>query len=131
MISMRRRHMPRARKDTTPVAIQNPNYTGRSAELGEFTVVFESLRGGGDTAPFFKVFPDGRCPCPHWGLVMSGNLTLRYGDHEETFEAGDVFYAPPGHLPFSTPNTELITFSPTAELKEVNAVLAQAQGAKS
>lgn len=123
--------MPRARKDTTPISAENPFYAGRSAELGDFTVVFESLRGEVDTTPFFKGFPDGRCPCPHWGLVTSGSLTLRYRDHEETFQAGDVFYAPPGHLPFSTPNTELITFSPTAALKEVNTVLAQAQKVRS
>ena len=50
---------------------------------------------------------------------------MRYRDHEETFEAGDVFYLPPGHLPLAAPNTELITFSPTAELKEVNAAMAK------
>lgn len=119
--------MPKARKDTTPVTIESPNYAGRSAELGDFTVVFESLRGGNDPTPAFKAFPDGRCPCPHWGLVMSGRLTLRYHDHEETFEAGDVFYAPPGHLPFPAPNTELITFSPTVEIQAVNAMLAKSQ----
>ena len=117
--------MPRARKDITPVTIESPNYVGRSAELGEFTVVFETLRGGNAPTQAFKGFPDGRCPCPHWGIVMSGRLTLRYRDHDETFEAGDVFYSPPGHLPSATPNTELITFSPTAELKEVNVVLAR------
>lgn len=117
--------MPGARKDTTPITTENPHYIGRSAELGDFTVTFETLRSGVDPAPFFKGLPDDRCPCPHWGLVVSGRLTMRYRGHEEIFEPGDAFYLPPGHLPFAAPNTELITFSPTAESKQVNAVMAK------
>lgn len=120
--------MPGVRKDSTPIIIENPMYVGRAAVMGEFTVVFESLRGGMDSTPAFKGLPDDRCSCPHWGLVTSGRLTLRYRDYEETFEAGDVYYAPPGHLPLAAPGTELITFSPTAELERVNAVIAQNQG---
>jgi len=58
---------------------------------------------------------------------VKGRWTARYRDHEETFEAGDVFYAPPGHLPSAAPGTELITFSPSAELVKVNAVIAKNQ----
>jgi hypothetical protein len=119
--------MPGARKDTTPITIQNPMYVGRAAALGDYTVTFESLLGGLDPAPVFKGLPDDRCPCPHWCVVTSGRITMRYRDHEEIFEAGDAFYAPPGHLPLAAPNTELITFSPTAELEKLNAVLAKNQ----
>jgi hypothetical protein len=56
--------------------------------------------------------------------VVKGRWTARYRDREETFEAGDVFYTPPGHLPLAEPGTELITLSPTADLEQVNAVLA-------
>jgi hypothetical protein len=120
--------MPGAKKDTTPVAIENPIYVGRVAELGDnYTVVFETIRVDIDTAPIFKGLPDDRCPCPHWGMVVKGRWTARYADHEETFEAGDVFYSPPGHLPLAAPGTELITFSPTAELAKVNAVIAKNQ----
>jgi hypothetical protein len=117
--------MPGARKDTTPITIDSPRYLGRAAKLGEFTVTFETLRSSDDPAPMFKDLPDGRCPCPHWGVVVKGRWTARYRDREETFEAGDVFYTPPGHLPLAEPGTELITFSPTADLEQVNAVLAK------
>jgi hypothetical protein len=123
---MRRRHMPGARKDTTPITAEFPQYTGRSADLGDFTVAFETIGvGDHDLAPLFKGLPDDRCPCPHWGLVVSGRLTIRYRDHEETYEAGDAFYLPPGHLPLAGPGAELITFSPTAKWKDVNAVMAK------
>jgi len=117
--------MPGVRKETTPVTIESPDYLGRMAKLGDFTVAFETLRTGKDPAANFRDLPDGRCPCPHWGVVVKGRWTARYSDHEETFEAGDVFYSPPGHLPLADPGTELITFSPTAELEQVNAALAK------
>jgi hypothetical protein len=117
--------MPGARKDTTPIAIDTPLYRCRTAALGELTVAFETIHGADDPAPIFKGMPDDRCPCPHWGLVVRGRLTLRYADHEETFEGGDVYYSPAGHLPLASAGTELITFSPTTELEELNAALAR------
>ncbi|GAA2203491.1 hypothetical protein [Sinomonas flava] len=116
--------MPGARKDTTPITLESPAYTGRLAKLGEYTVAFESITRDGDSSPFFKGLPDDRCPCPHWGVVLEGRLTFHYADHDETFEAGDAYYAPPGHLPECPAGTELITFSPTDQIEEVNAMLA-------
>ena len=117
-----------ARKNMTPITIESPIYVGRVADLGDnCTVAFETILQDVDTAPVFKGLPDDRCPCPHWGVVLKGRWTARYPDHEEAFEAGDVFYSPPGHLPFAAPGTELITFSPTAELAKVNAVIARNQ----
>jgi len=46
-----------------------------------------------------KSLPGGNCSCPHWGYVFKGRMIVRYGDHEEVFEAGDAFYMPPGHAP--------------------------------
>jgi hypothetical protein len=124
-ISPRRYLMPGARKDTTPITVDTPWFQSGAVELGDFTVAFETIREERDTAPAFKGLPDDRCPCPHWGLVVSGRFTARYHDHDETFEAGDVYYAAPGHLPRGTAGTELITFSPTVELEKVNVVLAK------
>lgn len=117
--------MPKARKETTPVTVDSPVYTGRAVKLGDLTAGFETIHEERDTAPVFKGLPGDRCPCPHWGVVVNGRFTARYGDHDETFEAGDIFYTPPGHLPDGIPGTELITFSPTSELREVNAVVAR------
>jgi len=116
--------MPGARKETAPVTIDSPAYAARLVEMGEFTIAFETIKTEHDAAPFFKGLPEDRCPCPHWGQVVSGRLVLSYADHEETVEAGEAYYAPGGHLPYCPAGTELITFSPTDQLKEVNAVLA-------
>jgi hypothetical protein len=115
--------MPRAREDTAPVTVDSPFYRGKTVQLGDVTVMFESFPEEQDATPFFRGLPDDRCPCPHWGLVVSGSWIAHYRDHDETFEAGDVFYSPPGHLPSCTAGTELITFSPTQELAEVMAAI--------
>lgn len=117
--------MGKAQKETTPLAIDTPVYAARTVDLGDnVTVAFETIRQDRDTAPIFRGLPDDRCPCPHWGLVVSGRMTLRYQDHDESFEAGDAYYSPGGHLPFCTAGTELITFSPTDQINEVNAAIA-------
>src|SRR5215831_10956479 len=60
------------------------------------------LRGvqqGGDMAPLFRGLPDDRCQSPHWGIVVKGRLTFTYADGEDVIEAGEAYYAPPGHTP--------------------------------
>jgi hypothetical protein len=49
--------------------------------------------------------------------VITGRLTFKTDDGEETFEAGDAYYAPPGHTPVLYAGTEVVEFSPTAELQ--------------
>ena len=69
-----------------------------------------------DPAPLFRGLPDDRCQCPHWGQVVSGRIVFRYADHDEVFHAGDAYYGAPGHLPLLFAGTEIVEFSPTAEL---------------
>lgn len=56
--------MPKARKETTLVTVDSPVYTGRAVELGDLTVVFETIHEERDTAPVFKELPDDRCRVP-------------------------------------------------------------------
>jgi hypothetical protein len=57
--------------------------------------------------------------------VLQGRLTLRYGDREEVYEAGDAYFAPPGHIPVVTAGTKIVEFSPTDEYAKTQAVLAR------
>ena len=115
--------MPSANKMTTPLAVDLPEIQGRYAELDGYTVGFESYPEDLDPAPFFQGLPDDRCQCPHWGIVMSGRIVVSYPDGEETFTAGDVYYAPPGHLPLISAGTAVVEFSPTADLGRTMAVV--------
>ncbi|MGW1564564.1 hypothetical protein ACWCQ1_50330 [Streptomyces sp. NPDC002144] len=116
--------MPRTRKDEAPILVNAPVIQGRYAELDNYTVSFETFPEDADGTSAFRGLPDDRCQCPHWGMVLSGRLVLRYRDHAETYEAGDVYYAPPGHAPVVTAGTETVDFSPSKELQQTMAVVA-------
>ena len=116
--------MPRARNDDAPIGISEPVIEGRYVELDDYTVSFETFPVASDPGPLFAGLPDDRCQCPHWGYVISGRMRFVFADHEEVYEAGDAFYTPPGHAPLiREPGTEVIMFSPTAELRVTEEVM--------
>jgi hypothetical protein len=86
-------------------------------EVADYTVNFLSFTETQDWAPMLAGLPGGRCQCPHWGVVLEGRQTWKFADREEVFEAGDAYYVEPGHAPVFEAGTEMILFSPTAELK--------------
>ena len=115
--------MPSAAKATTPIAVDEDLIEGRYADLGDYTVGFETFHADADPAPLFRGLPDDRCQCPHWGYVVSGKVIFRYSDRDEVFETGDAYYGAPGHLPLVFAGTELIEFSPTEALNQTMAVV--------
>jgi hypothetical protein len=118
--------MPKVSKQSaTPAAADGP-VADRSGELDAYTVNFVTFRQDVDATPLLRGLPDDRCQCPHWGYVLKGRLTYRYGDRDEVVEAGDAFYAPPGHVPVKTePGSEIVQFSPTEDLRPVEAAMAR------
>jgi hypothetical protein len=117
--------MPKVSKES---ATQGGDYgpvVDRSDRLDSYTANFVSFRQDIDATPLLKGLPDDRCQCPHWGYVITGRLTMRFADHEEVYEAGDAWYAPPGHVPVKhEPGTEIVQFSPAQQLAETAAVMA-------
>jgi hypothetical protein len=105
--------MPGTSKQQAPVEVDNEVFEGRYVELDGYTVGFETFKQDFDPAPLFRGLPDDRCQSPHWGYVVSGRLTFRYADREETFVAGDAYYGAPGHSPLVYAGTEVVEFSPT------------------
>jgi hypothetical protein len=96
----------------------------RADDAANYTIGFVEFRQDIDGTPLLKGLPDDRCQCPHWGYVLKGKLTMRFADREEVYEAGDAFYAPPGHVPVKhEPGTEIVQFSPSKELQQTEAVL--------
>jgi hypothetical protein len=108
---------------STAVAVDEAEIEGRYAPLDDYTVSFETFKRDADPAPYFVGLPDDRCQCPHWGVASSGQLTFRWPDREETYVAGDAYYAPPGHLPLVSAGTMIVEFSPTADLEATMAVV--------
>jgi hypothetical protein len=122
--------MPKTSKRTA----SNVNDIGileeRSQDLDGYTVSFCQFREDGDAAPVFRGLPDDRCQSQHWGYVFSGKVTFRYADHDEVYEAGDAYYAPPGHIPVVTAGTEVLEFSPAAEYRLTQEAVARNMAAR-
>jgi hypothetical protein len=109
--------MPKASRETASETVQVEGYEGHIERLaGGYTVAFETYTEDADLTPFFKGLPDDRCQCEHWGYVIRGKVTFKSAAGEETFAAGDAYYAPPGHTPVLYAGTEVVEFSPTDAL---------------
>ena len=114
--------MPKVSRESAQVE-DHGMVENRHEEIDGYTVNFVTFRQDVDATPLLKGLPGDRCPCPHWGYVLKGRLTYRFADREEVFEAGDAFYLPPGHVPVAEAGSELVQFSPAAELRAVDAVM--------
>jgi hypothetical protein len=117
--------MPKVSKDSAAHVDQYGPVADRHEDVDGYTVSFASFGVDIDGTPLLKGLPGDACPCPHWGYVLKGRLTYRFADHEEVFEAGDAFYLPPGHIPLADAGSELVQFSPSEELRAVDAVIAK------
>jgi hypothetical protein len=110
--------MPKIAKEAASSTETAPGYEGHFEDLGGYTVGFETYTEDADMTPLFVGLPDDRCQCPHWGIVVKGRLTYHYEDHSETIEAGQAYFAPAGHTPEIFAGTEVVEFSPTADLEK-------------
>jgi hypothetical protein len=113
----------RAALRSIPVVLDAAEGQLRQTEWGEMVVETGTLKARLDPSPFFKGLPDDRCQCPHWGYVLKGTLRYKYADHEEVYNAGDAYYAPPGHTPVLEPGLEYVEFSPAKELAKTMKVV--------
>jgi len=116
--------MPKVSTDSATQGGEFGPVTDRSDEIEGYSVNFTTFHVDMDQTPVLKGLPDDQCQCPHWGYVIKGRLTIRSGDHEEVFEAGDAYYLAPGHVGVSNePGSEIVQFSPAEELKKTSDVI--------
>jgi hypothetical protein len=115
--------MAKTSKDTTDKVMDLPVAEDRSSDLDGYTVNFVTIKETHSLGPMLASLPGGHCSCPHWGYLTHGRMTVRYGDREEVYEAGDAFFMPPGHVPEAEAGTEFVMFSPTEELAATEAAI--------
>jgi len=117
--------MPKTSKNTAPDRRDFGPATDCVANLDGYTVNLTTINEDTSLAPLLKGLPDDACQCPHWGYMITGEMTLSYTDgHEEVYTAGDAFYIPPGHTPSASAGTDFAMFSPTDELAVTDAAIA-------
>jgi hypothetical protein len=116
--------MPKASIDSASESVRTDGLEVRLEHLeGGCSVCFESHTANADLADLFRGLPDGRAQLPRWRYVIKGTLGIRFEDREETYEAGDAYYVPPGHKPVHYAGAEIVEFSPTEILGETVAVV--------
>lgn len=118
--------MSKASKTSASETFEIEGYEGHIEDMGDgYTVAFEKYTADFDLAPFMKGLKDDHCQCAHWGYVLKGKVTFKNEFGEETFEAGDAYYVPPGHTPVLYAGTEVVEFSPTEELQHTTEAIAK------
>jgi hypothetical protein len=113
----------RVAKNDVDVRMQIPGAVIRQrTEFGDASG-FQTLSGeyftlgaGVDTTPLFEGLEGDLCQCPHWGFVLSGELTTTDAKGaQETVKTNDLFYWPPGHNVRVDADAEIVMFSPQRE----------------
>jgi hypothetical protein len=114
--------MPKVSKDSATLKDHGPVQEWHEDVEG-YAIQFVKFGVDIDATPLLKGLPGDHCSCPHWGYVLSGRVTFRFPDHDESFEAGDAFYVPPGHIPLADADSEYVSFSPAEELARTSEVM--------
>ena len=109
--------MGKVSRSSTTEHQEMEGFEGHYADVDGTTIGFERYDTDADPAALFRGLPDDRCQCPHWGVVLKGTLIYDEADGTRTeIGPGEAYAVGPGHLPVFTAGTEIVEFSPTAEL---------------
>jgi hypothetical protein len=104
------------RMDIPGVVIRQRTGFGDTNGYDTLSGEYVSLAAGADTTPLFVGLEGDLCQCPHWGFLLSGQITTTDADGvEETVRANDLFYWPPGHNLRVEADAEVVMFSPQHE----------------
>ena len=116
--------------DIPGAVIRQQKGFGDARGFATISAEYFSLSAGVDTTPLFEGLEGDLCQCPHWGFVLSGELTTTdAGGVSEAVSANDLFYWPLGHNVKVDADAEIVMFSPQSEhshviehmIKKVNA----------
>lgn len=89
---------------------------GDATGLGKISGEYFSLAEGVDTKPLFMGLEGNMCQCPHWGFLISGQLTTTDAKGaKEIVNKKDLFYWPSGHNVKVNKDAEIVMFSPQKE----------------
>jgi hypothetical protein len=113
-------HTMRATPQELAVELEVGDLHTRGEDWGEQTVRHLDLPPGTDFTPLLAGLPGDVCDCPHWGVIVTGSIHVRYADgRDEVSRAGDLYYWPGGHTAWSDEGVTFVEFSPAAQLKPV------------
>ncbi len=81
-------------------------------------VRFAQVPAGTDLSPVLEGLPGDRCPSEHWGLVLSGALTLTHADGTtEHTSAGEAYHWPAGHTAMTDEGAVFLEVGPAETMR--------------
>jgi hypothetical protein len=107
-----------ATRDQLPILFGTDAGGIRGVDWGDLRCTIVSIPASTEVTPLLKGLPGDRCPCPHWGYVLKGEMRVAYIDRQETVRAGELFYMPPGHTLIVEQDVEYVEFSPPGPYDE-------------
>ena len=108
------------RMETPGAVIRQRTEFGDASGFGKISGEYFTFSAGVDTTPLFLGLEGDLCQCPHWGFVLCGQLTTTDAKGaQETVNANDLFYWPPGHNVRVDTDAEIVMFSPQREHSQV------------
>ena len=108
----------RTSKNELSRAVDTEDMTMFDAVWGDMHIEYDVFKKRFDVTPFLKGLPNDRDPCPHWGIVVKGQITIKYDGKKEIAKTGDAYYAPPGHTVIADAGTEAWEFSPNDKMQK-------------
>lgn len=108
-----------------PITFRGDAAIWREFQLGSMRVGYETYLQDFNDKEILKGLPDGLCPCPHWGYVIAGRLTICYPECEKVVNTGEVYYMAPGHTMRTDAGTVLLEFSPFEQFQKLTELAKQ------
>jgi hypothetical protein len=115
----------RARMEELTKIFDTKEMTMYEGIWGDMHVEYDVFKDRFDVTPFLRGLPNDRDPCPHWGIIVKGQVTIKHDGQEEIAKAGDAYYAPPNHTGVFEAGTELWEFSPMDKFKQTMEVISR------
>lgn len=102
-----------------PIELSAGDLETRYIELGNMAIRWAQVPAGGDMTPLLVGLPANRCPSPHWGVVLDGEIDITHSDgRTEHVHAGELYYWPAGHTGFTSTGVTFVEIGPVAPMHE-------------
>ncbi|MGH9212474.1 MAG: hypothetical protein ACRD2C_17630 [Acidimicrobiales bacterium] len=108
----------RSRLEDLPIELKQGELVTRYVEWGDMAIRYAHVPAGTDITPVLEGLPGDRCPSEHWGLVLSGALTLIHDDGTtELTSAGEAYHWRAGHTAKTDEGAVFLEVGPTETMR--------------
>jgi hypothetical protein len=108
--------------DELPIELSAGELETRYIEMGDMAIRWAKVPPGGDMGPLLAGLPGDRCPSPHWGVVLEGEIDITHADGRvEHVDAGQLYHWPAGHTGVTSVGITFIEVGPVGPMQQFGA----------